>query len=172
MWQMRVTDSTYDWLTWGMMDCPNGRLSPDLLARMEVDRARAAALPLAASGIAIKWSYDSNLRTRSTAAGVRLRSTWRRVSSFIVNDQRLYLEAFGGTGSGPGFTFRDVRIYLDDVLVGRAWRGGCSLGFGGSCGPAVALLRNGCAVRVTLPSSASGQDREVVDLLGSLEGTR
>jgi hypothetical protein len=42
-----VTDSTYDWLTWGLMDCPKGRLSPELHARMEVDRRRAASLPLA-----------------------------------------------------------------------------------------------------------------------------
>jgi hypothetical protein len=172
MWQMRVNDSTYEWLTWGVMDCPKGRISSDLLARMELDRTRAAVLPLAASGIAIKWSYDSNLRRSSTAAGVRLRSTWRRVSSFIVNDQRVYLEAFSGIGVGPGFGFRDVRIYVDDLLVGRAWRGGCSLGFGGSSGPAVALLRDDCAVRVTIPCSLSERDREVVDLLGSLEGTR
>jgi hypothetical protein len=172
MWQMRVTDSTYEWLTWGMRDCPSGRLSPDLLARMEHDRARAVTFPLAASNIPIRWRYDSYLLKRSTGAGVRLRSTWRRVAEFTTHGQRVYLEAFGGTGSGPGFTFRDVRIYLDDELVGRAWRGGCSLGFGGSCGPAVALLRDDCAVRVTLTSSASGQDREVVDLLGSLEGTR
>ena len=169
---MIVTDSTYDWLTWGLMDCPNGRLSPDLLARMEVDRAKAAALPLAASGVAIKWSYDSTLRRRSTGAGVRLRSTWRRVAHFTVKDQRIYLEAFSGMGSGPGFGFRDVRIYVDEVLVGRAWRGGCSLGFGGNSGPAVALLRDNCAVRVTLPASLSERDREVVDLLGSVEETR
>ena len=76
---MIVTDSTYDWLTWGLMDCPHGRLSPDLLARMEVHRTRAASLPLAAARLPIGWSYDSTLRRRSTADGVRLRSTWRRV---------------------------------------------------------------------------------------------
>jgi len=39
------------------------------------------------------------------------------------------------------------------------------LGFGGGCGPAVALLRGGGAVRVTIPRSWSGRDWEVVDLL-------
>lgn len=165
---MIVTDSTYDWLTWGLRDCPKGRLSPELHARMEVDRKRAAALPLAAARLPIGWSYDSNLRKRSTAVGVPLRSTWRRISSFTVNDQHIYLEAFGGIGGGPGFGFKDVRIYVDDVLVGRAWRGGCSLGFGGSSGPAVALLRDDCAVRATIPNSLSERDWEVVDLLGRM----
>jgi hypothetical protein len=30
---MTTTDSTYDWLQWGLKDCPNGRLPPDLNAR-------------------------------------------------------------------------------------------------------------------------------------------
>ena len=166
---MIVTDSTYDWLTWGLMDCPHGRLSPDLLARMEVHRTRAASLPLAAARLPIGWSHNSTLRRRSTAAGVRLRSTWRRVSRFIVNDQRIYLEAFGGIGGGPGFGFRDVRIYVDDELVGRAWSGGCALGFGGSSGAAVALLRDDCAVRVTVPNASSGREWERVDLLGRMD---
>ncbi len=166
---MTVTDSTYDWLTWGLMDVPKGRLSPDLHARMEADLTQAASLPLAAARLPIRWSYDSNLRKQSARAGVRLRSTWRRVASFTVIDQRIYLEAFSGIGGGPGFGFRDVRIYVDDVLVGRAWRGGCSLGFGGSNGPAVALLRNGCAVRVTIPNSSSQRDWEEVDLLGHID---
>lgn len=164
---MTVTDSTYEWLTWGLMDIPKGRLSPDVHARMDADRTRAASLPLAAARLPIGWSYDSTLRQRSTRAGVRLRSTWRRVTGFTINDQRVYLEAFGGIGSGPGFGFKDVRIYLDDVAVGRAWKGGCSLGFGGSSSPAVALLRNGCAVRVTISGSLS-DDWEEVDLLGQM----
>ncbi len=159
---MIVTDSTYDWLTWGLMDCPHGRLSPDLLARMEVHRTRAASLPLAAARLPIGWSYDSTLRRRSTADGVHLRSTWRRVSRFIVNHQRIDLEAFGGIGGGPGFGFRDVRIYVDDELVGRAWSGGCALGFGGSSG------RCGGAVARRLCRSRDCPERVV----GSRVGTR
>ncbi len=165
---MIVTDSTYDWLTWGLMDVPKGRLSPDLHARMEADRTRAASLPVAAARLPVRWSNDSTLRKRSARAGVRLHSTWRRITSFTVNDQRIDVEAFGGIGGGPGFGFKDVRIYVDDVLVGRGWRGGCSLGFGGSNGPAVALLRNGCAVRVTITGSLSG-DSDTVDLLGHID---
>jgi hypothetical protein len=168
MWQMKVTDSTYDWLTWGLMDCPSGRIPPDVHARMEADRERAASLQVAAARLRIGWSYDRTLRKRSARAGVRLHSTWRRVASFTIDDQRVYLEACGGMGTGPGFGFKDVRIYLDDVLVGRTWRGGCALGFGGGSAPAVALLRNGSAIRVTITGSSSA-DREDVDLLGHID---
>lgn len=165
---MTVTDSSYDWLTWGLMDVPKGRLSPDVHVRMDADRTRAAALPVAAARLPVRWSNDSTLRKRSARAGSRLHSTWRRVTSFTVIDQRISMEAFGGMGGGPGFAFKDVRIYVDDVLVGRGWRGGCSLGFGGSSGPAVALLRNGCAVQVTLTGSLSA-DSDAVDLLGHID---
>jgi hypothetical protein len=151
---MTVTDSTYTWLTWGLMDVPKGRLSPDVIARIEADRERAAALPLAASCIPIGWSHDRSLSGRFTGAAYRLRSTWRRVTGFIVNGQRIY------------------RIYLDDVLVGRAWRGGCSLGFGGGSDPAAALLRDDCAVRVTIPAALSDREWEIVDLLGHPGGVR
>lgn len=166
---MTVTDSTYDWLTWGVMDVPGGRLPPDVVARMDADRERAEALPLAVSRLPVGWSYDSSLRRRSTAAGVRLRSTWRRVSDIVIDGQRIDLEAFGGFGGGPGFGFREVRLYVDDVIAGRAWSGGCSLGFGGRSRPAVALLRNGWAVRVAVPCAPSERVWEDVDLLGHID---
>ena len=60
----------------------------------------------------------------------------------------VHLDARGGCGFAPGFAFQDVRISLDGRIVGREWSGGCSLGFGGRVGPAVAMLRRDLALRI------------------------
>jgi len=70
----------------------------------------------------------------------------------------VYLESFGGRGWEPGFSFTDVRISVNRLVVGRALKMGCSLGAGGEGGPAVALLRDDLALRV----SADMQRLEVV----------
>ena len=60
----------------------------------------------------------------------------------------MYLEWIGGRGWGPGFGFSEVRIYLDREVVGREWELGSSIGICGKVGPAVAVLREGLALRV------------------------
>ena len=143
MWPRRhndVINSDYSWLTWGVSDVPHGRLSPEVLAAFAADRERARSLPVVVQAVPSGWSYDSSLRRHSAGDRTRLRAAWRRVTSFTAGRCQIYLEAFGGIGGGPGFGFRDVRIYVDGRLAGRAWKGGCSLGFGGGAGPAVAML--------------------------------
>jgi len=148
---MTAIQSTYSWLTWGVMEVPNGGLSPEQLAALAAERERASTLPVIVSALPIGWRYDSHLRRRSAGDGVRLRNSWRRVTSFIVSGREVYLEAFGGWGSGPGFAIAEVRAYVDGRLTGRAWRGGCSLGFGGGVGPAVAMVSDTLAVIVPAP---------------------
>ncbi len=136
----------------GASRVPHGGLPPDVLARIDADRQRASALPVIARRIPIHWTKDRSLGKRGHDGYYRLRSSWRRFAELRFNERHVYLEAFGGFGSGPGFGFKDVRIYLDGAIVGRAWRGGCSLGFGGGVGPAVAMLRDDLALRVELES--------------------
>jgi hypothetical protein len=143
-----INDMSYEWLTWGVSRVPAGDLPPDALARIDVDRQRAVALPLVLRAIPIHWTIDRSVNERFTGHASRLRPAWRRFAELRFNEQHIYIEAFGGIGSGPGFGFKDVRIYLDGAIVGRAWRGGCSLGFGGGVGPAVAMLPDGRALRV------------------------
>lgn len=163
---MTVTESTYAWLTWGVMNVPHGDLSPDVSARIDADRKRAKSLRVLGPSIPIKWAYDSNLIKVSRGPTCQLRKTWRRVARYTHEGREVYLEAFGGIGGGPGFGFREVRLYINKTIVGRAWVGGCSLGFGGSVGPAIALLGEGLALRVTVPFGWD-QEPETVQLLGA-----
>lgn len=162
---MIIKDMSYQWLTWGVSRVPQGGLPPDVLARIEADRQRAGGLPLVARRIPIHWTKDRSLGKRGHDSHYRLHSSWRRFAEHRFNERHVYLEAFGGKGCGPGFAFKDVRIYLDGAIVGRAWRGACSLGFGGGVGPAVAMLRADLAIRVDLKFGID-QGPEELELLG------
>jgi hypothetical protein len=94
------------------------------------------------------WHEDRSVRVRFIGHLSRIRDAWRRWAELEFNGSSIFLEAFGGNGSAPGFGFRDLRISLEGQIVGRAWRAGCSLGFGGGFGPAVAMLRDDLALRV------------------------
>ena len=139
---------TYQWLTWGVSRVRHGDLRPDVLARIDADRARARSLRAVMWTTPIPWVEDRSVRVRFIAHGNRLRDEWRRCAELTFNGRDVYLEWFGGTGGGPGFSFSEVRIHLDRKLVGRAWRLGCSLGGGGYDSPAVAMLRDDLALRV------------------------
>jgi len=139
---------TYQWLTWGVSHVPHGDLPPEVCARIEADRQRARALRVVTRRIPIPWIEDRSLSVRFINHPSRLRDEWRRSAELTFNEEPVRVEAFGGNGSGPGFGFEDVRIYLNGEIVGRAWSAGCSLGFGGGFGPAVAMLRDDLALRV------------------------
>ena len=145
---MTKRDIYYQWLTWGVMKVPGGGLSDDVLARIDADRRRAAGFNEVSRTIQLVWTEDRSIAARFIGHASRLRQDWRRFAELTFNGDRVCVEAFGGVGSGPGHMFTDVRVYLRDELVGRAWRGGCSLGFSGRVGPAVAILRDNLALRV------------------------
>jgi len=145
---MNITHTNYQWLTWGISSTPHGDLSPEVLARIDADRHRARVLRVVTRTLPIAWVEDRSVTVRFIGHCNRIRDEWRRWSELEFSGRRVYVEAFGGNGSGPGFGFRDVRIYLDGLIVGRAWGAGCSLGFGGGFGPAVAMLQDDLALRV------------------------
>jgi len=145
---MRIKHADYRWLLWGVSRTPHGDLPPDVLARIAADRQRAAALRVVTRTLPIAWQEDHSVHVRFIGHCGRIRDAWRRWAELEFNDRPVFLETFGGNGGGPGFGFTDVRIYLDEGIVGRAWQVGCSLGFGGGGGPAVAMLRDDLALRV------------------------
>jgi hypothetical protein len=165
------------------MRVPEGDLAPDVLARIDADRRRADRFRVVTRTIPIVWVEDHSVRVRFIAHYSRLRDAFRRWSELEQSGHRIYLETFGGNGSGPGFGFTDIRIYLDGVIAGRCWGGGCSLGFGGGVGPAVAMLRDDLAlrfgpklenlelVRETEPGTKAGRDR-TANLLRRPRGSR
>lgn len=54
---------------------------------------------------------------------------------------------------GPGRSLAEVRVFVDGTLAARAWRGGCSLGGGGTSFPAVAWVQPDLALVVTEPGA-------------------
>jgi len=97
----------------------------------------------------VEWVDDTSLSIRFIDHPRRLRpDAWHRHADFAFNGRWVHIDLFGGNGGGPGFGFREERIYLDDELSGRAWSLGVSLGGGGITQPAVAMLRKDLALRV------------------------
>jgi len=143
-----ISNINYEWLLWGFSRVPSGDLSTDVHARIDADRLRAKHLNVVTRTIPIPWVKDRSVAVRFIATPNRLRGAWRRSAEVTFNARAVFIEAFGGNGGGPGFGFTDVRVYLDGEIVGRAWSGGCSLGFGGGIGPASAMLRDDLALRV------------------------
>jgi hypothetical protein len=120
-----------------------------VLARIERDRKARLRLRAVTRTIPVEWFEDTSLPIRFIDHPHRLRAdAWHRHADFTFNHHRVHVDLFGGNGSGPGFGFREERIYLDGELNGRAWSLGVSLGGGGTTEPAIALLRKDLALRV------------------------
>jgi len=150
----------YEWLTWGVSAVVNGGLDAGTRARIDAGRSHADALRVLTRFIPIPWAEDRSLAARFIGHNRRLAGPWRRSAVMPFGASDVYLESFGGRGWGPGFVFTDVRISVEGIVVGRAWTMGCSLGAGGAGGPAVAVLRDDLALRV----SADMRNLEVVRL--------
>jgi hypothetical protein len=139
---------SYRWLTWGVSGVRHGDLRPEVLAKIDEDRRRAHPLRAVTRRIPIPWVEDQSVSARFIGHMYRLSDARRRFADMTFNGEPLYLEWIEGNGHGPGFGFSEVRIHDRDGIVGRAWSVGCSLGFGGSVGPAIAVLEDGLALRI------------------------
>lgn len=139
---------SYEWLTWGVSAVVTGGLPADLRTRIAAERTRADALRVVTRTIPIPWVEDRSLAARFIGHNRRLAGPWQRSAVMAFGASDVHLESFGGRGWGPGFVFTDVRILIDGIVAGRAWKMGCSLGAGGRAGPAVAMLRDDLALRV------------------------
>ncbi len=166
---MIINTKAYEWLIWGVSKVPTGDLAPDESARIEAGRERANGLMATTEEIALRWKNDSTLHRRFVGNGYRLSDTWRHYATFEFADRQVDIEVFSGIGGGPGFAFKDVRLYLDGLVVGRAWCGACSLGFGGGAGPAIAMLRDDLALCVVRPNTIT-KERVVVKVKRPLRG--
>lgn len=76
---MTAIQTDYSWLTWGVMDVPNGGLSPEQLAALAAERERAATLPVLVSALPTPRSSSRDAR-----------STWRPLAVGALDlDSRL-----------------------------------------------------------------------------------
>lgn len=128
---------------------PHGGLGREVAKRIEDGQRAARKLRVVTRTIPVEWVEDTSVPVRFIGHSNRLwDDAWHRHADFTFNEHWVHADLFGGNGSGPGFGFRDERLYLDGQLVGRAWSLGVSLGGGGKSYPAVAPLREDLAIRL------------------------
>lgn len=91
--------------------------------------------------IDVEWergAHDGSLRSPTLAegAGVSLRFTPGSPAhahcEFDVDAHRVHIDRVSGIKYGPGRSWIELLVFVDDVWVGHGWTGGCSLGGGGS----------------------------------------
>lgn len=102
----------HEWLIWGCSDVPRGGLKADVRWRVERDQKAGRRLRSVTRTIPIEWLEDTSLAVRFIDHAHRLRpDAWHRHADFTFNDRWVHLDLFGGNGAGPGFGFREERIY-------------------------------------------------------------
>jgi hypothetical protein len=139
----------HEWLIWGFTRVVHGDVTADVIERLARDQRVGLELTYVARTIPVDWTEDTSVPVRFIGHASRLQANaWHRCGDFTLNGQRVHIDLFGGNGGGPGFGFRDERIYIDDQLRGRGWQMGNSLGGGGMNHPAVALLRPDLGIRI------------------------
>jgi hypothetical protein len=126
-------------LQWGVSSAARGGHAGEGLLLPPVDRSRVPGPSLGT--IDARWDLgpgDDAIRPREPLP--HLHECRHRHTTLLLGGTRVHIDRTAGTGSGPGFSFVEVRIYIDERIVGRAVKIGCSLGAGGSTFPAVALI--------------------------------
>jgi hypothetical protein len=101
---------------------------------LAVDDARYARMPSAHPGDA-EWRRGENSSQHAHAEA-------------DIDGVMVHIDRVAATRYGPGRSFVEFRIYAAGRLAGRGGWCGCSLGFGGTELPAVAVIHPGLAVTV------------------------
>ena len=146
------------WKIYVFMRCASGgtHLTPE--ERTAVLRARRRRLSWTpVSPLSVEWTVGPGDATL-LAGGEGLLSGRRHLhASTRIGTRTIHVDWATGTGGGPGFSYKLVRIYVDGVLVDEQAHGGCSLGFTLWGGPALAVVRRAHAVGVASDWFRGGQ---------------
>jgi hypothetical protein len=140
-----------EWRDWDFLNVPNRRLTGAAIERHHVLRKLNGVRDLGELELAWEIAFDDPGRLIHEAGGDSTGNhPW---SSHIhaettIDDSRLHIDWITASRFGPGRSMTEVRIFLDGALVGQGFSGGCSLGFGGSDLPAVAMVGRDKAVVV------------------------
>ena len=139
----------HEWLIWGFTRVVHGDIAPEVLEGLARSQRVGRELSYVARTIPVTWTDDTSVPVRFIGHANRLRAdAWHRCGDFTFNEHHVHIDLFGGNGGGPGFGFRDERIYIDGRLRGRGWQMGNSIGGGGMNHPAVALLSPDLGIRI------------------------
>jgi hypothetical protein len=132
-----------EWVDWDMFGPPEHdfRLVTDS-DRIRCEHARKAEPTRHAGRLKLRWgtarSHDEDTTRMHVEADVAGRV--------------LHIDHITRRRYGPGRSFQEFRLFVDELLEGRGGSAGCSLGFGGGDLPAVALIGDRLAVTVdTVP---------------------
>jgi len=139
----------HEWLIWGCSRVVHGDIPLEVRERLARDQHAGRTLTYVARTLPVEWAEDRSVPVRFIDHENRLRpDAWHRCGDFTFNGHHIHIDLFGGNGGGPGFGFRDERIYIDGELRGRGWQMGASIGAGGMDHPAVALIRPDLGIRI------------------------
>ena len=114
--------------------------SPD---DVRVQQARKARVGRKLKTIKPRWRIapdDARYQPPKQGSGYYQGSPSHRHTDFKVDDTVIHVDCVSANKGGPGRSFKDIRIFVNGVQAGRGSSCGCSLGGGGSEGPAVALV--------------------------------
>jgi hypothetical protein len=67
-----------------------------------------------------------------------------------IDRHRIHMDVITTGGFGPGRSLTEARVFVDGVVAGQAWEGGCSLGAGGNSFPAIARIGRRTALVVDI----------------------
>jgi hypothetical protein len=138
------------WKTWDFLNIPERRLKDEALTRDDELRQLVCITDL--GELRLHWSIaaDDPIRTHvndGTPMGKHPHSSHVH-SEIQIDGVSIHIDWVTANRYGPGRSMTEAHIFVGGALAGHAWQGGCSLGFGGSRFPAVALVRAGRALVV------------------------
>lgn len=101
--------------------------------------------------IVLDWEVGQNDPGRfPPKAGERVERRWKSHihTETTIDGHRVHIDWVQVERSGPHSWLIEARIFVDGVLAGQAWQGGCALGFGGGDFPAIARIGDTRAIVV------------------------
>jgi hypothetical protein len=145
-----------DWDMFGTLDKYFRFVSDEQKAQCQEARVRAPSRHLGRIGLEWEatWIEPGVGNRKGTFDGhVHAEAT--------IETRLVHIDIVRLTKWGPGRSILEVRIFVDGELAGRGGSAGCSLGFGGSDLPAVAILSGSTVLSVAV---IHGRGTPVVEL--------
>lgn len=130
------------WETWDFLNIPQRRFQGE--ARRRDDKVRRLICVADLGELRSDWAIaaDDPIRTHTDTGRPlgRYPLSSHLHTEIEIDGARVHIDWVTAIGFGPGRSMTEAHIFVNDVLAGHAWRGGCSLGFGGNRFPAVARI--------------------------------